>query len=223
MPRVSVLLTSYNRSRFLPQAVRSVLGQTYRDFELIILDDNSPAAGGVPGFLASVWDHPKVRIYKDDVLPGERAAQVRYAVLANTGLSLARGELITYLCDDDWYAPGRLEVMAAMLDDGPSTGVVYGKQAVTSEDGQVIAYRDGPEVLDDAWCRVDHSSVMHTAEAGEKAGGWDASPEHWATGDAAFWRRLNAAGYSFRRVPGDEPLDYHRDHAHGVNKLGGPY
>ena len=222
MPAVSVLLTSYNRGRWLPQAVQSVLGQTATDWELIILDDSS-SDPAVTDYLRGLWSHPKVIIYKSRVGQEQRSALCRYAVQANTGLKLATGRHVTYLCDDDWYAPRRLEVMAAMLDADPSIGVVYGKQAVTGEDGQVIAYRDGPEVLDDAWCRVDHSSVMHTAEAGEKAGGWDTSPEHWATGDAAFWKRLNAAGYSFRRVPGDEPLDYHRDHGAGVNKLGGPY
>jgi hypothetical protein len=64
---------------------------------------------------------------------------------------------------------------------------------------------------------------MHTAEAGAKAGGWDESAQHWQIGDAVFWRRLHAAGYSFHLAPGDGPLDYHRDHAAGVNKLGRPY
>jgi len=64
---------------------------------------------------------------------------------------------------------------------------------------------------------------MHTAEVGEKAGGWDESAEHWRIGDAVFWRRLHAAGYQFHLAPGDEPLDFHRDHGAGVNRLGGPY
>lgn len=220
-PAVSVLLTSYNRPRWLAEAAGSVLAQTMTDWELIILDDASDL--NVITFLGGLWHHPKVIIHKAAVEPSDRAQTCRYAVQANTGLKLASGRYVTYLCDDDWYAPQRLERMAAMLDADPSVGVVYGKQAVTSQDGTVTGYRDGPDVLGDAWCRVDHSSVMHTAEAGRKAGGWDTSAEHWSTGDAAFWRRLNAAGYPFHRVPGDEPLDYHRDHGGGVNRLGGPY
>lgn len=221
-PAVSVLLTSYNRPRYLPQAVQSVLAQTMGDWELIILDDSS-ADPGVTEYLRAVWNHPQVIIHKARVAEDRRASACRYAVQANTGLKLAAGRHVTYLCDDDWYAPRRLEVMAAALDADPAAGVVYGRQAITDEAGNVKGHRDGPDVLEDAHCRVDHSSVMHTAEAAAKAGGWDESPEHWATGDAVFWRRLHAAGYSFRRVPGDEPLDYHRDHGNGVNRLGGPY
>ena len=221
-PAVSVLLTSCNRSRFLPQAVESVLGQTMSDWELLILDDNS-SDPGVAAWLAEIWHHPQVIVYKSRVSEDERAGTCRYAVQINTGLKLATGRHITYLCDDDWYAPRRLEVMSAMLDADPALGVVYSRQAITGENGAVVSYRPAEPVLADAYCRVDHSSVMHTAEAGQKAGGWDTSASHWAIGDAVFWRRLHAAGYSFHLAPGDEPLDFHRDHPYGVNNLGRPY
>lgn len=222
-PAVSVLLTSYNRSRFLPQAVASVFAQTMSDWELIILDDSSTDPG-VTEYLSGLWDHPQVVIYKARVAEEDRAAACRYAVQANMGLHLAAGRYITYLCDDDWYAPRRLEVMAAMLDADPSIGVVFGRQQITDEAGNPTQVRDFPPVLDDAYCKVDHSSVMHTRAAGSKAGGWDESAEHWRIGDAVFWRRLHAAGYQFHRAGDAEtPLDFHRDHSAGVNKLGRPY
>ncbi len=221
-PAVSVLLTSYNRPQYLPQAVESVLAQTMRDWELIILDDSS-SDPGVTEYLRGIWSHPQVSICKSAIAEDQRAATCRYAVQANTGLKLAAGRHITYLCDDDWYAPDRLEVMSGMLDLHPHLGVVYARQGVTDEAGNVTWQRVFEPVLADAYCRVDHSSVMHTAEAGYQAGGWDTSAEHWRIGDAVFWRRLHAAGYSFHLAPGDEPLDYHRDHPAGVNKLGRPY
>jgi spore maturation protein CgeD len=220
-PAVSVLLTSYNRPRYLKQAVESVLGQTMTDWELIILDDCS-ADPGVAECLGWFWGHPQIIIHKTGVAPEDRAATCRYATQINTGLRLARGRHITYLCDDDWYAPNRLEVMSGMLDADPSLGVVYARQMVTSEDGTPQWTRVFEPVVADAYCRVDHSSVMHTAAAGREAGGWDDSADHWRIGDAVFWRRLHDAGYKFHLAPGDEPLDYHRDHT-GVNKLGGPY
>lgn len=222
-PAVSVLLTSYNRARYLQQAVESVDAQTMRDWELIILDDCSSDIG-VTGYLRQIWRHPQVIIHKARIGEDERASKCRYAVQANTGLKLASGRYITYLCDDDWYAPQRIEVMTAMLDADPSIGVVYGAQAVTDEGGNVTRIREFGPVVADAYCQVDHSSVMHTAEAGAKAGGWDESPEHWRIGDAVFWRRLHAAGYQFHRAGDAEtPLDYHRDHGNGVNRLGRPY
>jgi glycosyltransferase involved in cell wall biosynthesis len=220
-PAVSVLLTSYNRPAYLRQAVESVFAQTMTDWELIILDDSS-SNPLVAEYLAGVWHHPQVVIYKARISEDERAAKCRYAVQCNMGLHLHTGRHVTYLCDDDWYAPERLEVMSGMLDADPGLGVVYAKQGVTDEAGNLRWIRVFEPVVTDAYCRVDHSSVMHTAEAGKKAGGWDDSPEHWRIGDAVFWRRLHNAGYKFHLAPGDHPLDYHRDHV-GVNKLGGPY
>ena len=222
-PAVSVLLTSYNRPQWLPWAVESVLAQTMTDWELIILDDSS-ADLAVAEYLQGLWAHPQVVIYKARVAEADRAGACRYAVNCNTGLKLATGRYVTYLCDDDWYAPQRLEIMAATLDADPSIGVVYGPQAVTDEAGNVTRIRDFGPVVDDAYCLVDHSSVMHTAEAGVKAGGWDESADHWRIGDAVFWRRLHAAGYRFHRAgDADTALDFHRSHANGVNRLGRPY
>ena len=148
MTAVSVLLTSYNRSRFLPQAVQSVLGQTMSDWELIILDDCS-SDPGVAAYLGTIWHHPQVIIYKSAVAEDERAATCRYAAQINTGLKLASGRDVTYLCDDDWYAPRRLEVMAAKLDANPAIGVVYSKQMVTDESGHMLRqhHRTEPVIL----------------------------------------------------------------------------
>ena len=218
-PRVSVLLTTYSRPRMLAEAIESVLGQTFTDYELIILDDNSPAeAAGTPELLAAYWNDPKIRIYKDDVTPDERAARVRYAVLANIGLALARGEYVTYLCDDDLYLPRRLEVMTARLGQGDCQ-VVYGSQQVM-RDGQQVMMRPAAAVLAKASMVVDHSSVMHTRQAAADAGGWDEDPAHWNHADAAFWDRLTAAGHLF--YPVDEVTDVHRFHAGSVSEAGIP-
>lgn len=215
---MSVLLTTYNRPRMLAEAVESVLAQTYQDFELIILDDNSPPDSGVPAYLAGLWDDPRVVIYKSNVQPAERPHKTRYAVLANIGLALARGEYVTYLCDDDLYYPGRLQAMTARLDQGDCQ-VVYGSQSVT-RDGAQVAFRPAMMILDSPACVVDHSSVMHTAQAAVDAGGWDDSPRHWNQADARFWERLVAAGHLF--YPVQELTDEHRFHSGSVSEAGVP-
>jgi glycosyltransferase involved in cell wall biosynthesis len=214
-----VLLTSYNRGRFLPQAVESVATQTMSDWELIILDDNS-SDPSVADYLQSIWRHPRIIVYKSDVFDEDRPNTCRYATQINIGLKIANGRYITYLCDDDWYEPHRLEVMASALDAGAD--VVYSTQGIVDESGNFTGMTRQFQQVSDPYCAVNHSSVMHTAIAGSTAGGWDESPEHWSIGDAVFWRRLCDAGYFFQHVGSDEPLDYHRDLL-GVNKLGGPY
>ena len=217
MPRVSVLLTTYNRPGMLAEAIESVLAQTFTDYELIVLDDNS-GDPGVPGVLAGHWADPRVVVYKSSVAPGERGARVRYAVLANIGLGLARGEYVTYLCDDDLYLPRRLELMAARLDEGDCQ-VVYGTQRV-ERDGELVMMRPATSVLHKASMIVDHSSVMHTAVSAAEAGGWPEDPMYWRHADAAFWDRLSAAGHLFYPVP--EVTDVHRFHAGSVSEAGVP-
>jgi spore maturation protein CgeD len=206
VPRVTVILTSYNKPPMLVEAIDSVLAQTYRGFELLVLDDNS-AGSAVAEVLGCYWNIPELIVYKSNVQPEERLQRVRYAVLANLGLQLARGEYITYLCDDDLYLPHRLERMVARLDEGDCQ-VVYGAQQMVRE-GQPAGVREIDGVLHDAACRVDHSSVMHTAEAARHVGGWDELTD-WRTADATFWSRLNQAGYPFHPI--SEVLDVHRYH-----------
>lgn len=217
MPRVSVLLTTYNRPGMLAEAVDSVLAQTYRDYELIILDDCSSDPRQA-ALLAGLWTTPRIRVCKDDVQPAERPLKVRYAVLANIGLSLARGEYVTYLCDDDLYLPRRLELMTARLDAGDCQ-VVYGSQRL-ERDGRPAGERRAGRVLASAHCVVDHSSVMHTRAAGLAVGGWDEDPAYWNMADAVFWDRLTAAGHLFHPV--GEFTDVHRFHGGSVQAAGIP-
>lgn len=218
MPTVSVLLTSYNKPAMLAQAIDSVLLQTYQDFELLILEDNSPNPE-VLKTVARYWDHPKVVVYKSNVTEEERPLRVRYAVLANVGLRIAHGKYITYLCDDDLYCPTRLERMVERLDKGDCE-VVYGSQrCLHLKDGEWIelATRQAEKVLDKASMVVDHSSVMHTMKVGREVGGWVEHPRWWGLADAVFWDRLTEAGHLFYPIP--EVLDVHRYHSGSVSEM----
>jgi spore maturation protein CgeD len=217
MPKVSVLLTTYNRPDMLEEAIKSVLDQTMQDFELILLDDNSDQTDQL-ALLYEYWDHPKVRLYKDDVSNNNRRDKTRYAVLANIGISIARGKYITYLCDDDLYLPRRLELMTARLDRG-DCHVVFGTQRVMSAQGSIVYYRMADRIRKDAHHIVDHSSVMHTREAAMAVGGWDDDPTIWRDADAFFWDRLTNMGYYFHPVK--EECDVHRFHPNSVSERGG--
>jgi len=210
-PRVSVLLTSYNKPAMLAEAIDSVLDQTYRDFELIVLDDNS--AIDVRDVLFRHWGRPNLVLYKSNVGPLERPLTVRYATLANIGLQLARGEYVTYLCDDDLYLSERLERMVERLDRGDCQ-VVYGSQEMWLEEGKT-SIRAAVDVLTVPGGMVDHSSVMHTRKAGLEVGGWDDDRQYWRAADGMFFNRLAAAGHHFHPIP--EVLDVHRYHAESVS------
>ena len=106
MPRVSVIIPSYNRGDLLPRAVNSVLAQTFVDFELIIVDDAS--TDNTEAIVAGFSD-PRVRYLKHGVN--------RYAAGArNTGMEEACGEFIAFLDSDDKWLPHKLSNQVSQLD-----------------------------------------------------------------------------------------------------------
>ncbi len=114
--RVSAIITTFNRAELLRGAIASVLLQTFREFELIILDNSS--ADHTRTVLARI-DDPRVRCLRH---PPLTIAQSR-----NLGLREARGEFVAFLDDDDEWLPGKLECQLARFERGTATlGLVYG-------------------------------------------------------------------------------------------------
>lgn len=104
-PLVSIVLPTYKRADLLPHAIRSVLGQTYTNLELIVVDDNSPdhTADVVRSFVDS-----RVRYVKNE-------PNLKLPRALNRGFSLARGELLTWTSDDNLYAPAAIARMVEAL------------------------------------------------------------------------------------------------------------
>jgi spore maturation protein CgeD len=200
MPKVSVILTTYNRPVFLKRAIDSVLEQTLTDFELLVMDDDSTDKKQQK-LLQSYWNTPGVFIYKSSVPAKTRTDIVRYAHMVNIGLMLATGDYVCYLCDDDFFFPDRLKKMTAYLDKHPKKHVVFGKQIKYDlmPDGslKVKGKRFPNMVLERASYWVDHSSVLHRRELVDKVGYWDTDALYWSSADAVYWSKLNKAGYKF--------------------------
>ncbi|MDB6026131.1 MAG: glycosyl transferase family 2 [Verrucomicrobiales bacterium] len=104
MPLVTVILPTRKRNHLLPRALQSALAQTWRDFEIIIVDDNLPEMriSTVPQLKLLLRD-PRIRVIEN---PNQRSSA---AIARNVGLRIARGEWLTYLDDDDAYHPQKLE------------------------------------------------------------------------------------------------------------------
>ena len=114
-PRVSVVLPTYNHAHFLPQAVASVLAQTFADFELIIVNDGS--TDGTRDYLATITDS-RVRVVHQENQRLPRAL--------NNGFQAARGELLTWTSADNYCAPVFLEALVAALDAHPDASLAIG-------------------------------------------------------------------------------------------------
>jgi glycosyltransferase involved in cell wall biosynthesis len=128
MARVSVIIPTYNGSRYLAQAIESALGQSYRDVEVIVVNDGST--------------DPKV----EKIAKGY-GSQIRYlAESSNQGLAGARnagiratnGEFVALLDDDDWWEPKKVEVQIAEFDRDPAVDLVYSDLTVHFDDGSDV-------------------------------------------------------------------------------------
>jgi glycosyltransferase involved in cell wall biosynthesis len=104
-PLFSVIIPTYSRPDFLPEAIDSVLGQTVNDLECLVIDDAGPRPASVP-------DDPRVRLIRRDLNGGEPAAR-------NTGIQEARGRFLVFLDDDDVFTRGRLQIALAGLERAP--------------------------------------------------------------------------------------------------------
>lgn len=112
-PRVSVVIPAFNQARFLPAAIESVLSQTYRDREVLVVDDGSTD------------ETPEVIGRYGGAVRGIHQANTGLAAARNAGTRHAVGEFIALLASDDVWMPGFLEHMMSVAARHPDAGLVH--------------------------------------------------------------------------------------------------
>ncbi|MHA1380619.1 MAG: glycosyltransferase family 2 protein [Candidatus Helarchaeota archaeon] len=117
-PKVSVIIPTYNRAHLLPRAIKSVLNQTFKDFELIIIDDGSidETEEVVKKFQK---EDERIKYIKHNTNMGGGAAR-------NTGIKVSRGEYIAFQDSDDEWLPEKLEKQIKVFKNiAPEISVIY--------------------------------------------------------------------------------------------------
>ncbi|MGF1604215.1 MAG: glycosyltransferase family 2 protein [Thermosynechococcaceae cyanobacterium] len=137
MKRVSVIIPVFNVEDYVEDAVHSVLAQTYQDFELIIVDDESPDRS--IEICRQIQD-PRIRIVRQENrgLAGAR----------NTGIRNAQGEYIAFLDSDDLWTSEKLAKHVQHLDASPSVGVSFSRSAFIDGQGQSVGIYQMPKLTD---------------------------------------------------------------------------
>jgi len=123
MARVSVIIATYNRAHVVSEAIDSVLAQTYRDFEIIVVDDAS--TDNTAEVLAR---------YGDQIRYIRRQTNGGCAATRNDGIRASTGEFIAFLDSDDLYEPNRLESAISFLDKRGEYGAVYAEMLRVNPD-----------------------------------------------------------------------------------------
>lgn len=185
MPTVSVILPVFNGIPYLEAAIRSVLDQTFQDFELIIIDDGSiDNSASVIG----MFNNPKIQFHQQ---PNQGLAAT-----LNRGISLAKGKYIARQDQDDVCFPLRLQKQVAFLDMNPNVAMVGTSAEIWV--GNKWSNRLLTHPADDASIRFGllfdnyfvHSSVMIRRSVLEKVGGYSEDKSRQPPEDYELWSRV---------------------------------
>jgi glycosyltransferase involved in cell wall biosynthesis len=188
-PRVSVIMSVYNGARDAPAAVRSILNQTFRDFELIAIDNGSSKDDSRAVIEALAQDDPRCR-----VVPLE--TNIGLAGALNCGIGLARGRYIARQDHDDISHPTRLDQQVQFLDAHPRCGLVGTRAEIWVGDEPTGRNHDHP--TDNAELQTDlminnpfvHSSIMLRRELLETVGAYTRDPARQPPEDFELWSRI---------------------------------
>jgi len=186
MPRITVIIPTYNWCSVLPFSIGSVLAQTWKDFELLVVGDC--CTDGSQGLVESIADD-RVRWVNLERNIGDQSGP------SNRGCEEARGEWIAYLGHDDLWLPGHLEGLATLLQEG--TAMAY--SMTICYDGVTICGAL-PQFFEDYRrpMAIAPSSVLHRRDLWREVGGWRGRHEARAAMDYDLWQRFFAAGARMR-------------------------
>ncbi len=203
MPKVSVVIPTYNQGKYIPKTIESVLNQTYKDFETIVVID-----GSTDDTREQIKKYePKIKIIEQ-----ERSER---AVARNTGIKHTCGKYIAFVDSDDIWKSDKLQRQVEVLDTYPEDVLVYSaSQRIDSEGNEIKSARRQKQgysgnVFEKLLLRnfVVSATPMVRREYLEKTSGFETKYVPYE--DWELWLRLSTLG-NFHFI--DSPLAYYRIH-----------
>lgn len=163
-PLVSIVLPTYNGSRYINTSIRSCLEQTYKNIEVIVVDGGS--TDGTLDIIRSFVDlRIKIVNQEDNVgrLPGA----------LTLGFKHAKGDLFTWTQDDDYFTVDAIEKMCLFLRENPDIGFGYAGYWIINEEGKILRESNifPPETV--YWTNPVGHCFLYRREVAEKAGEYD--------------------------------------------------
>lgn len=206
MAHVSVIIPAYNAGAYIADTVTSALAQTYRDIEVIVVDDGSTDQT----LMALEAFGDRVRVHQQ---PNGGVARAR-----NTGVGLATGSYIAFLDADDLWLPRKLE-MQLQQSDAPMTFTDrfnIGERGILPEVQSLVTPMQGGDIFVELMREgnfITNTSVMMRRELFEQMGGFYTGLN--GTEDWDLWIRI-AERHPIGFIP--EPLVRYRFHAGGISR-----
>ena len=206
--KVSIIMAVLNGERYIDQALHSILAQTYKDYELVVVNDGS--TDGTPEHVKAFLDRIDIKVVHHLVRRG-------IAVSVNDGIRAASGEYVTFLDHDDVWLPQMLETLTGYLEQHADVGMVHSDFQTIDPDGNIIEEsvaqcrerrRPSGDVFRELFLDsfISANSVLIRKECFDRLGGYD---EALLWGDYHMWLRI-ARHYRIDYVP--KVLAQYRQH-----------
>ncbi|MCI0635582.1 MAG: glycosyltransferase family 2 protein [Actinobacteria bacterium] len=201
--RHTVVLGSYNRPRLVREAIRSVLAQTWTDWQLVVADDGSgpeTQAAILEELATRKADHGQavVLLTLDDPPSSRGDGVVRAVRRINDAIPSVDGEIVHYLADDDFFTSDRLADFDDFFVRNPDVVCAYGGLRYVDMAGRRVGQIRFPDTVGDPWCVLDQGQFAHRASAFERVPAWPATGDY--TDDGRFMRALFEAYGRFGRI-----------------------
>ena len=217
-PRVSVVTISHDRARFLPEAIESVLAQSFTDWELILVDDGS--TDGTEAVVAPYAARDaRVRYLRNETCCGIVRSR-------NRGLEAAGGEYVAVLDSDDaWCDPDKLRMQVEFLDGHQDHAIVGGGVVVVDARGRETRRFQNPDT--DRRIRATmlsrnplaHSSVMFRREVALAIGGYGAEPSVARLDANEYYALFLGIGCRAKMANSPNPVLKYRSHGGNTSVL----
>lgn len=206
---MSIVLPTRNGARYLGEAVRSVVAQTFRDWELIVVDDAS--TDDTPGIAAALSaGDGRIRVVRSD-------RRLRLPGALNAGFAVARGEYHGWTSDDNLYRPEAIAEMAAFLDAHPGADVVYADYTRIDPEGRVTGSTRVGAPEDVYFGNCIGPCFLYRRTVGERLGGY--REDLFLAEDMDFWLRASAV-FTMRALRKD--LYVYRTHGDSLTSRRAP-
>lgn len=189
--RVSVVLPTHNGARFLAESLDSCLGQSYRELEVIVVDDGSTDATS-DILRAYEMRDPRVRVLR-------RKTRVGLPAALNLGFEAARGDFLTWTSDDNIYHPDALQRLLDVLRREKRLDVVYADSEVIDAEGTVVSAQFCREADYLPECYCVGACFLYRRRVMERVGRYTESA--FLAEDYDFFLRAWLTGCRMRRLP----------------------
>jgi len=191
---VSVIIPNYNRTVLLNRAVNSVLSQTFKPYEIIVVDDGSNET--TREYIQNEFHHSLIKILYNESCLG--AAKAR-----NIGAKVANGNFISFLDSDDYWDNVKLKSQIDIIFSNPRIDIVYSDQWIVNEKtGKRLAFSSFSTLHKnnlwnkflDGWIAPNTSTILIRKDSFDQIGGFDSSLE--SCQDHDLWMRISQSDMS---------------------------